>query len=74
MKIKISQSARTAILCAADSVSKVRSQDAWRVYDMALDLGVVSEIKRLLREHNKEAFEALCEYEMEEIQICKKKH
>jgi hypothetical protein len=58
---------RSAIVRAADSAEKLRASDAWRVYDAALELGVVSEVKNALRETNPAALAAMCEYEADEI-------
>ena len=58
---------RSAIFRAADSAEKLRAVDAWRVYDAALEFGVVAEVKNALREANPAAFAALCEYEADEI-------
>jgi len=59
---------RSAIMLAADSPEKLRPQDAWRVYDCALSMGVVAELKAVLRNLNPKAFNALCQYEGEEIE------
>ena len=59
---------RAAILVAADSPERVRSGDAWRVYDFALGKGIVWEVKFVLRVLNPSAFSALCEYEGLEIE------
>lgn len=66
--IEIKSLVRSAIIRAADSAEKVRASDAWRVYDAALELGVVAEVKDALRETNPVAFAALCKYEGEEIE------
>ena len=58
---------RSAIVRAADSAEKLRASDAWRVYDAALEFGVVAEVKNALREANPAAFAAMCEYEADEI-------
>ena len=58
---------RSAIFRSADSAEKLRAVDAWRVYDAALEFGVVAEVKNALREANPAAFAALCEYEADEI-------
>lgn len=63
----MSNKLRTAVLCAADSAEKIRTCDAWRVYDKALELGVVFELKRMLERVNKPALAAMCEYEADEI-------
>ena len=57
----------SAIVRAADSAEKLRASDAWRVYDAALELGVVAEVKNALREANPAAFAAMCEYEADDI-------
>ena len=59
---------RAAILVAADYPERVRSGDAWRVYDFALGKGIVGEVKFVLRVLNPHAFRALCQYEGEEIE------
>ena len=66
-KIKQRLLIRSAIFRAADTAEKVRPCDAWRVYDAALEFGVVAEVKNALRQSNPRAFEAMCEYEMDEI-------
>ena len=58
---------RSAIFRSADSAEKLRASDAWRVYDAALEFGVVAEVKNALREANPAAFAAMCEYEADEI-------
>jgi hypothetical protein len=60
--------ARSAILRATDSPAKLRAGDAWRVYDAALEMNCVREVKECLREFNPAAFKALCDYEGEEIE------
>ena len=52
----------------AESPERVRSGDAWRVYDFALGKGIVGEVKFVLRVLNPFAFSALCEYEGLEIE------
>lgn len=59
---------RSAILVAADSPELVRSQDAWRVYDFAVNAKNVSEVKFVLRILNPAAFSAMCAYEGQEIE------
>jgi hypothetical protein len=58
---------RSAILRASDAPGKLRACDAWRVYEAALEFGIVSEVKESLRNANPAAFAAMCEYEAEEI-------
>ena len=58
---------RSAVVRASDTPEKLRPGDAWRVYDAAHELGVVAEVKQLLREVNPPAFAAYCEYEADEI-------
>jgi hypothetical protein len=60
--------AKAALFVACDSPDKLRTGDAWRVYDNALYLGVVREVKEILRKTNPAAFAAFCEYESEEIE------
>lgn len=60
--------ARSAFIRACDSPEKLRSGDAWRVYDAALEFGVVAEVKNYLRNQNPSAFAAMCEYEADEIE------
>ena len=59
---------RAAILIASDRPEALRKQDAWRCYDFAHQRGIVADVKFLLRVMNAEAFEAMCEYEAEEIE------
>ena len=59
---------RAAILVAADSPERVRSGDAWRVYEFALGKGIVGEVKFVLRVLNPPDFSAFCEYEGQEIE------
>lgn len=68
METKLSPKARAAILVAADTPAKVRASDAFRVYDEALKMHVVDEVKAILRAVNPAAFDALCQYEGEEIE------
>jgi hypothetical protein len=59
-------STRAAILVAADSPEKLRACDAWRVLEMAAELGVVSEVKAVLQKANPAAFAAVLECEAED--------
>ena len=64
----LTAAARLAFIRACDSPEKLRSGDAWRVYDAAREFGVVAEVKNYLRNQNPSAFAAMCEYEADEIE------
>ena len=58
-----------AILVAADTPEKLRSCDAWRVYDEAEFMGLdeLNKVKATLKETNPAAYSAMQEYEAEEM-------
>ena len=60
-----------AIAAASDSAEKLRPCDAWRVYDEAVFMGIdeLNKVKSILKTKNPEAYNAMQEYEVEEMAV-----
>lgn len=64
-----------AIAVAADNPECLRACDAWRVYDEAEFMGLdeLNLVKALLKARNPKAYQAMQEYEADEIQLIRGK-
>lgn len=59
---------KSIIAVCADSPSKLRPCDIFRLYDMAEEEGVLPYVKGVLKNHNLEALKAWEKYEAEAIE------
>jgi hypothetical protein len=66
------KSTHPAILAVADTVEKLRACDVGRVYDTALYMSMddLNEVKAELKNLNPSAYEAMQNYEAEEMEVC----